>query len=250
MTALRSVRSSIRKSRFFKWLATPLASSYGRWWDFEGLTADGARRSMGAGDLTDAEFDESGRIQAQELSAFVAPEGRVLDLGCGMGRVLKHMAGYCREAVGLDVSNRMLSLARKRTAGIDNVKLVRGEGAELSTLENDSFDFCYAIQMFHQIEREDTIKYLVEIERVLKTDGSLYLDFLDLEAEQNAHEFKEYALESEVRRVSRRRFFTEQELRVFTRLAGLDGCKITRIGRYIVVQRDGRARASETEASA
>lgn len=250
MTALRGVRSTIRKSRLLKWLAAPVSSSYGRWWDLEGLTAGGARRSMGAGELTDAEFDESGRVQAAELSAFVAADGRVLDLGCGMGRVLKHIAPYCREAVGLDVSNRMLSLARKRIAGIENVSLARGSGADLSMFEDDSFDFCYAIQMFHQIEREDTIKYLVEIERVLKPGGSLYVDFLDLEAEQNANDFKDYALESEVRRVSRRRFFTEQELRVYAGLAHLDGCEMVRAGRYLVLQRNNRPRNSNAERSA
>lgn len=250
MTALRSVRSTIRKSRLLKWLAAPVSSSYGRWWDLEGLSSGGARRSMGAGDLTDAEFDESGRVQAAELSEFVAADGRVLDLGCGMGRVLKHIAPYCREAVGLDVSNRMLSLARKHVAGIGNVSLTRGNGAELLMFEDNSFDFCYAIQMFHQIEREDTIRYLVEIERVLKPGGSLYLDFLDLESEQNAKEFKEYALESQVRRISRRRFFTEQELRAFARLARLDDCEIVRSGRYLVLQRSNSPKSGDAEGSA
>lgn len=239
MTALKSVRSTIRKSRVFKWLALPVTSSYGRWWDLEGMTLAGARRAMGAGDVSAEEFDETGRGQAQRLSAFVSEDGRAMDLGCGMGRVLKFLAPHCGEVVGLDVSTRMLALARKYVDGADNVRFVRGKGAELSMFEDDSFDFCYSIQMFHQIEREDSMKYLTEIARVLKPGGALYLEFLDLETESNANDFKEYALESEVLRVSRRRFFTEPEVRKYAELAGLTGCDVVKEGRYLVLQRDG-----------
>lgn len=145
MTALRNVRSTIRKSRVFWWLAFPVTSSYGRSWDFEGVTAAGARRAMGAGDVPEEEFAETGRAQAERLRAFVGPEGCALDLGCGMGRVLKFIAPHCHEAVGLDVSNRMLSLARRYVDGAESLRLVRGKGAELSMFE-DGLDGCDVVR--------------------------------------------------------------------------------------------------------
>ncbi|MEO8487870.1 MAG: class I SAM-dependent methyltransferase [Betaproteobacteria bacterium] len=66
---------------------------------------------------------------------------RVLDVGCGVGRLLIPMARLVKEAVGVDVAPRMLELARKhvQAAGLDNVTLVAGDD-ELSAAEGE-FDF-------------------------------------------------------------------------------------------------------------
>lgn len=50
-------------------------------------------------------------------------ESRVLDYGCGIGRVTEQLAAHAAEIVAVDVSSGMLDVARTRLAGIGNVRL-------------------------------------------------------------------------------------------------------------------------------
>ncbi len=59
-----------------------------------------------------------------------APGEAVLDLGCGRGGDLARAAalvGPAGSVVGLDATPRMVEAARERTAGLPNVRVVRGD---------------------------------------------------------------------------------------------------------------------------
>ena len=218
---IRSLRTSLRKTALARWLLWPVASSYGRMWDLAALNSDGARWWMG-GMKSDEDFEASGRHDAEQLARFVSRDARVLDLGCGMGRVLTHLAPHCAEIVGVDVSSRMLRRARERLRGVPNVRLQRVSGRDLRPLAEGVFDFAFALQVFHHLEREDTMRYLAELHRVLKPGGRVYLQFLNFEVEERAREFHDYALESELLQAARRRYFTEAEVSILASLAGFD----------------------------
>jgi SAM-dependent methyltransferase len=53
--------------------------------------------------------------------------GRVLELGCGTGRVAIRLAQDGAEVVGLDLSGAMLAVAREKSTGIDNLRWVEGD---------------------------------------------------------------------------------------------------------------------------
>ena len=53
--------------------------------------------------------------------------GRVLELGCGTGRVAIRLARDGVELVGLDLSGAMLAVAREKSAGIGNLRWVEGD---------------------------------------------------------------------------------------------------------------------------
>jgi SAM-dependent methyltransferase len=69
------------------------------------------------------------------------PHGRLLDLGCGTGRLLLAMAGRGRTVVGVDLSWPMLAEARAKAvaAGVD-CRLVHANVVELDCLAGETFD--------------------------------------------------------------------------------------------------------------
>jgi ubiquinone/menaquinone biosynthesis C-methylase UbiE len=218
-----------------RWLVSPITSSYARMWDVEGLSLSRAKRMMGAVSASDAEFEAAGEKYAADIRRWIQPDWRVLDLGCGIGRIAKYVAPHCAELLAVDASPRMLHLARRRLNGASNVRFRRINGTDLSGVETDSLDFCYCIQVLHQIEREHTMRYMVELARVIRPGGGVYLQLLDFEDPRNAGDFREYALESKVLRISRRRCFTASEVRVLAELAGYVDTAVTKDGDSLIL---------------
>jgi len=96
---------------------------------------------------------------------------RILDVGCGNGRYLSEISTSCRiQAVGLDCSAAMLSIARQRN--IPEVEWLLS-AAENATLESSSFNLAYSIYVEHQIG--DLPAYFSQISRALKLDGIFIL---------------------------------------------------------------------------
>jgi SAM-dependent methyltransferase len=62
----------------------------------------------------------------------IEPGTRVLELGCGYGRVLREIAPAAGLAVGIDTSSESLRRARTYTAGPGNIALVRMDAIELA----------------------------------------------------------------------------------------------------------------------
>src|SRR6188508_654963 len=61
-------------------------------------------------------FWRAGEGDARWLETFFTPGERILDLGCGMGRVLFFLAPRAGEAIGVDISSEMLARARQAFA--------------------------------------------------------------------------------------------------------------------------------------
>src|SRR5438128_624013 len=72
--------------------------------------------------------------------------GRLVDLGCGTGRLCLHFAAKGYDCVGVDLSEEMLAKARAnvQTAGINpaaRVSYLKGNLVELSELADRSFEY-------------------------------------------------------------------------------------------------------------
>ncbi len=108
--------------------------------------------------------------ELRSLEKYVSPKDRVLDLGCGNGRLYdlieKKNVSYC----GLDASEKLVEIAREKYPEAD---FKVGDALDLPFAEN-SFDKIISIGVFHHISSFDMrLKFLKEACRVLRPEGFL-----------------------------------------------------------------------------
>jgi ArsR family transcriptional regulator len=97
-----------------------------------------------------------------------------LDLGTGTGRILELVAPRAERAVGVDLNNEMLALARARVekAALRHVQVRRGDLFQLPYADQ-SFDLITVHQVLHYLE--DPSAAVAEAARVLKPGGKLVI---------------------------------------------------------------------------
>jgi ArsR family transcriptional regulator len=111
------------------------------------------------------------------------PEGRLLDIGTGTGRVLELLAPRVRQALGVDASKAMLALARARLNGPDLAHCaVRQADMYRLPLSDQSFDIVVLQMVLHYAE--DPAGVVAEAARVLRPGGRLIV--IDLAAHDRA----------------------------------------------------------------
>jgi SAM-dependent methyltransferase len=99
---------------------------------------------------------------------------RVLDLGCGIGRMLPALSRSCALAVGVDVSAGMLAEARRRCGASPNLLLVRSSGRDLAMFADGSFDLVLAVDSFPYLHLSEIAEPIfAEAARLLAPGGHL-----------------------------------------------------------------------------
>jgi SAM-dependent methyltransferase len=171
-------------------------------------------------------FEDAGRRQAERLLPLLTPDAVVMDLGCGIGRVARHVAPHCRTLWAVDVSPAMLRLARARLAGAGDVRLARCTGTAVPAVATGTVDLAYSILTLQHVEREDAFLLLREIVRVLRPGGAAYLTFPNLLADGYLAAFVRYAETGEVRNPVRARFYTPAEA---VRVVGAAGLRVQEV---------------------
>lgn len=111
--------------------------------------------------------------QVRRVVASLAREApgplRILDAGCGTGKVLAGLAGH--EAYGLDLSAEALSLSRRR--GLS--RLARASIADLPC-RSGYFDLVVSLDVLPNLEDAAVPRALAEFHRVLRPGGRLLLN--------------------------------------------------------------------------
>lgn len=120
----------------------------------------------------DAIFARSGerdaRMLLEGLESYMHPSWSVLEVGCGIGRLLKPMTSMFEYVCGVDVSKEMVQRGKEWLKGIENVAIFENNGVDLSEFQNNSFDFIFSFVAFQHMPVEVFDGYLSEINRVLK----------------------------------------------------------------------------------
>lgn len=119
----------------------------------------------------------SGRIWHRFSEAkLVGHDDRVLDVGCGTGGPTRDVARLAAagEVTGIDLSRKMLELARKRSAdeGLGNVTFARGD-AQVMRFEPASFDI--AMSSFGVMFFNDPVAAFTNVGTGLRPGGRLAL---------------------------------------------------------------------------
>lgn len=131
----------------------------------------------------DAEFSASAadvvrglrnEIRHLRLPGATAPALRALEIGCGPGRIMRHLSADFTEIHGTDISDEMIRLATERLRQIPHAHVYHTKNSDLSLFPDESFDFVYSYAVFQHIpSREVVFGYLAESRRVLKPGGIL-----------------------------------------------------------------------------
>jgi len=118
------------------------------------------------------------QLDRQLLDEWLPNPGRVLDLGCGTGRVAIPLAARGFEVTGVDLSAESLRILKQRAASLSlDVRLLRANLCELDCLQSIQFDV--ALLMFGTLGMvsgvEPRRQVLDQARRLLKPGGRLIL---------------------------------------------------------------------------
>src|SRR6186997_2597704 len=69
---------------------------------------------------------------------------RVLDFGCGVGRLAPALSEEFGQYVGVDISKGMIERARRLNSGLSNAEFLINEDAGLGRFQDESFDAVFS----------------------------------------------------------------------------------------------------------
>lgn len=105
------------------------------------------------------------------INSIISKPGKILDIGCGNCRNLLPFAQAGYNCYGTDFSEEMLKQAAK-FAKDNKIKLKLKYGwAQRIPFPTKSFDYVLSIAVIHHLKKEDHLRALSEISRVLKPNG-------------------------------------------------------------------------------
>ena len=124
----------------------------------------------------EASFQASGRRDAAIILEGIEPllpaHERMLEIGCGVGRLLEPLSAHFRSVYGVDVSGEMVRQGHARLARLPQVQVLEVDGSGSLPFAQGSFDFCFSYITFHHIPDKRVVHaYLAEAYRVLKAGG-------------------------------------------------------------------------------
>ncbi len=132
--------------------------------------------SLGSAEVLDRATAEL--VALYRARGWVAPDRRILQIGCGIGRLEAALAPHVQEAHGLDVAPQMIEAARRRCVGLANVHLAVSDGHDLRRYGDARFELVHAIDSFPYLVQAGLAlaeRHVHEAARVLVPGGDLVI---------------------------------------------------------------------------
>ncbi len=165
-----------------------------RYWMSDGIESDELMWQSGERDL---------QFLTSDLPLATTRTQTALELGCGVGRLLRAASTRFGHVIGIDVSGAAVEEAQRLLADRVNVQVKLGNGIDLSGIEDASIDFAYSFAVLGSLPVRVFAGYLHELSRVMRPGGQVRLQ-LYLGSEQPTFEEDTIALRSYSREGFRR----------------------------------------------
>lgn len=232
------------------------ATNYKTFWDDKASTTTGAFIAVdGSANEDVARLTGAYTARQVECALALEPHDRVLELGCGVGRIGRELAPKVAHWEGTDISANMLGVARERLQDFANIGLTELKRTSLEALPSASFSKAYCVAVFIHMDKEDFFLYLEELARVLEPGGLVFFDTWNLASEVG---WRRFALEVGQHRnadpgqrkdVARNQFSTPEEVRFFAQRAGFEPLAMFSDSPWVqtVAIKPGGARDAATE---
>lgn len=144
--------------------------------DWDARARENAREVIATGMADPYMFALSGLHDAHtilhDVFHLLSADSVVLEIGCGIGRILTYLAHVFRRVIGIDVSPEMIARSKDFLSMHRNVETLVGDGCTLAPLADDSVDFAFSYVVFQHIPSKEVIRsYVREVRRVLRPGG-------------------------------------------------------------------------------
>jgi ubiquinone/menaquinone biosynthesis C-methylase UbiE len=169
----------------------------------------------------ESQFELAGQTDAEWLRTWTKPDSVVLDIGCGIGRIEKHLAPHVGRICSVDVSDEMIAKARQWTAGRANIEFHRSSSTDLSAFPDATFDFAFSYFVLQHTDHEDAFLTLRELGRVLKPGATAMIQFPNFESPLYGGDAFVRQAVSQEKHPARVRMYTRDFVRRMVELAGL-----------------------------
>ena len=102
----------------------------------------------------------------------MSPGTRVLELGCGYGRVLESIVRHARSTVGIDTSRASVAMAQETLANLPAYHLLVMDALDMG-FPNDIFDLVFCVQNGISAFHVDQRRLIAEAVRVARRGGTV-----------------------------------------------------------------------------
>jgi SAM-dependent methyltransferase len=160
------------------------------------------KNGIGVGDRKNVgpEFQDIGARLVEEMigDGYILPDHRVLDVGCGLGRLARVLTQYLSPTgvyFGIDVTKSSIDWCTANYPGYPNFHFIHADlfnteynptAGRLAAdyrfpFDANSFDFIFSTSLYTHLVLRDADNYLSEMARVLNPEGSMWNTFLLLD---------------------------------------------------------------------
>lgn len=203
--------------------------SYKKFWNNQAQTPETALAAVD-GSTDEAVVQRTGRFAAAQMIAALdlKTTDRVLELGCGVGRIGRELARNCAHWTGVDISEQMIKHAQERMAGLDNIAFHQLHRSSLDMIPDAGIDKAYSLAVLCHMDKEDLFLYLEELYRVLAPGGLIYVDTWNLANPTGwnrwRYEVRFWQRSDQAQRkdIARNQFCSPDELALYAEKAGFE----------------------------